>query len=324
LTSDALELLQKENIIYKKDDTEAAYIEYRNLKQNSKGKEILVVKGKFLTGYVNRRIVWGTQVINDTAENAMKTLVNNNCIIPSNTDRIIPNLMLGGLNNFTQAVNYQVSYANLEDELESLCNTNGLGHRIDFDVTNRKLAFEVYEGLDRSINQSVNPRAIFSKEFENILEQEYMDSLSNYRNLVLVGGMGEGTARKLATVGSGSGLDRFELFSDQKDLSNEVDSVIMSDTDYTNLLIGKGNEALAETKEIQTFDSKINSNSNLIYKTDFDLGDIVTCISKKWGLTLNTRITEIEEVYEQAGQQINITFGNNIPTLIDKIKQRLR
>lgn len=324
LTSENLQLLQRENIIYKKDDIEAGYIEYRNLKQDQEGKEILVVKGKFLTSYLNRRIIWGTEVLNTTAEIAMRTLVNDNCINPTDTNRIINNLILGNLNNFTPAVSYQVSYANLSDELENLSNISDIGHRVNFDMSNNKLIFDIYSGLDRSANQNVNPRAIFSKEFENILEQEYVDSLNNYRNLALVGGIGEDTARKMATVGNSSGLDRFEIFNDQKGLSNVVDNVTMSDTDYTNLLIGKGNETLAETKEIKTFDSKINLNSNLKYKTDFDLGDIVTCISKKWAITLNSRITEIEEIYEEQGKQINIIFGNNIPTLIDIIKQRIK
>jgi hypothetical protein len=320
LTIESLSLLQRENIIYKKGDTEAAYIEYRNLKQDTEGKEILVIKGKFLTNYTDRRIVWGTEILNVTTEVAMRTLVNNNCIAPTDTSRIISNLVLGTLNDFTQTIDYQVSYKNLAEELESLSNTSGLGHRVNFDINNRKLIFDVYKGLDRSVNQSINPRAIFSKEFENILEQEFTDSLNNYRNLALVGGIGEGSARKLVTIGNSIGFDRYELFVDQKSLSNEVDSVVMSDADYINLLIEKGNTALADAKEIQTFDSKININSNLLYKTDFDLGDIVTCVSKKWGITLNSRITEVEEVYEEQGQQINITFGNNIPTIIDKIK----
>lgn len=325
LTPESLSLLARENIIYKKGDTEAGYIEYRNLKQDQEGKEVLVIKGKFLTSYLNRRIIWGTEILNTTAEVAMRTLVNNNCIAPSDTNRIINYLILGTLNNFTGNVNYQVSYANLSDELENLSNISDLGHRVNFDITNKKLIFDVYSSLDRSINQSVNPRAIFSKEFENILEQEYVDSLNNYRNLALVGGIGEGAARKVVTVGSATGLDRFEIFVDQNNLVNTIDNggttTTMSDTDYTNLLIGKGNETLATRLQVTTFDSKINLNSNLTYKTDFDLGDIVTCVSKKWDLTLDTRITEIEEVYEESGQQINVTFGNNIPTLIDKIKQ---
>jgi hypothetical protein len=320
VTPESLGLLQRENIIFKKGDNEAGYIEYRNLKQDKEGKEVLVLKGKFLTGYLNRRIIWGAEILNTTTENAMRTLVNNNCINPVDLNRVINNLILGSLNNFTPAVNYQVSYKNLADELENLSNISDLSHRINFDIANRKLVFDVYEGLDRSINQSINPRAIFSKEFENILEQEFTDSLNNYKNLALIGGIGEDAARKLVTIGNSAGLDRFETFVDQKSLSNKVDGVVMSDTEYTNLLIEKGNGTLAETKEIQTFDNKININSNLVYKTDFDLGDIVTCTSKRWGITLNTRITEVEEVYEEQGQRINIIFGNNIPTLIDKIK----
>ena len=324
MTPEILSLLARESIIYKKGDTEAGFIEYRNLKQDAEGKELLVIKGKFLTSYLNRRIIWGTEILNITSEVAMRTLVNKNGIAPLDPNRIIPNLILDDLTNFTNTVDYQVSYANLLAEIENLSSISNLGFKINFDNTNKKLIFDVYKGLDRSVNQSVNPRCIFSKEYENILEQGYVDSLNNYRNLALVGGIGEGTARKLATVGSGSGLDRFEVFNDQKGLSNEIDSVVMSDADYNNLLIGKGNETLAETKEIQTFDSKVNLQSNLKYKVDFDLGDIVTYLSKKWGLTLDSRITEIEEVYEDAGPQINITFGNNIPTLIDKIKRLIK
>lgn len=324
LTEEALTLLARGNIIYKKGDTEAGYIEYKNLKQDTEGKEILAIKGKFLTSYLNRRIIWGTNIFNTTSENAMRTLISNSCINPSDSTRIIPNIILDTLQGYTDTVDYQVSYANLADELEKLSNISNLGHRINLDTINKKLVFEVYKGLDRSVNQEINAKCIFSKEFENILEQEYVDSLNNYKNLCLIGGVGEGTARKLATIGNSIGLDRFEVFADQKSLSNEVDSVVMSDTDYTNLLIGKGNEILAETKEIQTFDSKINLNSNLKYHVDFELGDIVTYLSKKWNVTVDSRITEIEEVYEESGQQINITFGNNIPNLIDKIKRMVR
>ncbi|MBU3216644.1 siphovirus ReqiPepy6 Gp37-like family protein [Clostridium estertheticum] len=332
LTPANLAFLSRENIIYKTGDIEAGVIKYRNLKQDAEGKEILVVKGNFLTGYLNRRIIWGTSILNTTAELSMRTMVNNNCINPSNTDRVIPNMVLGTLNSFISNVDYQTSYTNLADELENLSNISDLGHRINFDITNRKLVFNVYKGLDRSVNQSVNqsvnPRCIFSKEFDNILEQEYVDSLDNYKNLALVGGIGEGSERRLITIGDSVGLDRFEIFNDQKSLSNTEDingvSTTMSEEYYNLLLRGKGNETLALTKEIQTFDSKININSNLKYKTDYDLGDIITIISKKWEVTLDSRITEIQEVYEEAGLSINITFGNNIPTLIDKIKLKLQ
>lgn len=324
LDPENLALLARGNVVWKKDDPEAGYIEYRQMVQDANGNEVLVIKGKFLSGYLDRRIIWGQEILQTTAESAMRTLVTKHGITPADPNRIIPNLILAGLKGYSQAVNYQTSYANLLDEIEALCGMSQLGYRVNFDTANKKLVFEVYEGLDRTSGQSVNPRAIFSKEFDNILMQNYTDSLNNYRNLALVGGMGEGTARKLVTVGTSTGLDRFELFDDAKSLTNVVNDVTLTDLEYADTLIESGNSKLAETQEIQTFDSKVNLNSNLVYKTDYDLGDIVTCVSKKWGLTIDARITEVIEVYEEAGLSISVTFGNNIPTLISLIKQRMR
>lgn len=320
LTPETLELLKRNNVIWKKDDLEAGYIEYRNITQDQEGKEVLIVKGKFLTGYLNRRIIWGNENINTTSELAIRDLVNKNCINPTDLNRKINLLQLGELKNYTKNINYQVSYKNLLDEIEGIANTNELGIRTLIDAANKKIIFDIYEGLDRTAGQGVNAPAIFSKEFENILEQEYTDSLNNYRNVALIAGEGEGAARQLVAVGEGTDLDRFEMFVDARDLQKESKTT----QQYKELLESRGNTKLAEQKEIKTFDSKINLRSNLIYKEDFNLGDIVTCTSKKWGITIDTRITEIEEIYEQNGFNVNVVFGNNIPTLIDKIKQVVR
>ena len=109
LTTETLNLLKRGNLIRKKRDLEAGYIQYRNLMQDTEGKEILIVKGKFLTGYLGNRIIWGIENINSTAELAMRDLVNKNAINPINPDRKIELLCLGELKNYTQNVNYQVS-----------------------------------------------------------------------------------------------------------------------------------------------------------------------------------------------------------------------
>lgn len=320
LTKESLDLLKKGNIIWKRDDSEGAYVEYRNLRQDTEGKEVLVVKGKFLTGYLNRRIIWGVENLNTTSEMAIRELINNNAINPTNTDRKINLMALGVLNGYTQTLNRQVSYKNLLETVEEIANTFELGIRTLLDIENKQMIFDVYKGVDRTAGQNKNAPAVFSQEFENILEQEYTDSLNNYRNVSLVAGEGEGSTRELVTVGEGIGLDRFEMFVDARDLQKDT----MTTEEYQTKLENRGQSRLAEHKEIQTFDSKINLNSNLVYKEDFDLGDIVTCTSKKWGITIDTRITEIEEIYEQTGKQINVVFGNNIPTLIDVIKREVR
>lgn len=328
LTPDTLNLLKRGNIIWKNDDQEAGYIEYRNLRQDREGNEVLVIKGKFLTGYLGRRVIWGTENLNTTSENTIRELVNKNAINPVNIDRKIELMALGEVGNYTQETNIQVSYKNLLETVEEIANISELGIRTLLGIENKQMLLDIYEGLDRTASNGVNPPAIFSKEFENILEQEYTDSLNNYKNTALVAGEGEGIAREFISIEEGTGLDRIELFVDARDLQSTKtvndEDVPIPISEYREMLEDRGRSKLSEYKEIKTFNSKINLNSNLEYGSDFNLGDIVTCTSKKWGVTIDTRITEVEEIYESTGKQVNVVFGNNIPTLIDKIKQVVR
>lgn len=322
LNTHTLELLQRENIIWKQGDHEAGYIKYRQLGQDAQGQEVLIVKGDFLIGYLDRRIIWGQEILNTTAEVAMRTLVEKHAISPVDVARAIPLLELDEPKNFDEVVDYQTSYKNLLEEIEKISNLSGLGYRIAVDLSTRKLVFQVYKGRNLTAGQSTNPPAIFSSEFENVLDQQYVDSLHNFRNVALVAGAGEGVDRKLITVGTGMGLDRFELFVDARDLREEdEEGNPIQEADYLEMLKSRGQSKLAECADLRTFECKINPFSNLRYKEDFDLGDIVTCTGKKWGVTIDVRITEVEEVYEQDGFSLNVTFGNSIPTLIDKLKQ---
>ncbi|NFG01776.1 hypothetical protein FCV36_05400 [Clostridium sporogenes] len=346
LNFNTLELLKKENIIYKKDDIEAGYIDTRQLKIGEDGEEYLEIKGKFLTNYLDRRISWDRVSFDGKTENLMRELVYYNAINPTNLDRKIPNLILGDLKGFNESIKYTNSFGNIIEQLENISNTNNLGYRNILDIKSRKILFDVYKGVDRTINNGTIAPCIFSRDFENILEQEYMDSLNNYKNTTLIAGAGEGSARKITSIENGTGLDRYELYVDARDVQDtETVTVTVNDYDdegnvtgeheedqeveipwerYEPLLLQRGNEKLSECEEIQTFDSKINTNGNNVYKKDYDLGDIVTVVDKKWGIRIDTRITEIEEVYEEKGLEVNVVFGNNIPTIIDKIKQVVR
>ncbi|ACO85854.1 siphovirus ReqiPepy6 Gp37-like family protein [Clostridium botulinum] len=346
LNFNTLELLKRDNVVYKKNDVEAGYIETRQLKIGEDGQEYLEVKGKFLTNYLDRRISWDRVSFSSKTEELMRKLVLENAISPTNINRKIPNLILGDLKGFKEDIKYANSFGNIIEQLENISNTNNLGYRNILDIKNRKILFDIYKGVDRTINNGTIAPCIFSRDFENILEQEYMDSLNNYRNTTLIAGAGEGSARKITSIEEGVGLDRYELYVDARDITDkeekkktvldydeegnvtgeheETEEVEIPWERYKPLLLQRGKEKLSECEEIQTFDSKINTNGNNVYEKDFDLGDIVMIVDKKWGIRIDTRITEIEEIYEEKGLEVNVTFGNNIPTIIDKIKQKVR
>lgn len=324
VTESTIKTLVRDNLVWVKGSNEVGIIEYRNLSTNSNGEETLKINGRFVTSILDRRIILGTeQYTNKELEIILRNIVDKNCI-NTTVERKLP-LTLGSLNSFIEKIDYQKSYGNLLEEIKTLSETNSIGFFIRTDLESKKNYFELYKGVDRSINQDVNSPVIFSRDYDNLYEQEYTDSTDNLKTTSVVAGEGEGSARKVIVVNNNfKGLDRRELFVDARDLQKESETdgtkKVLSDTEYNNLLTQRGIEKLAECKDIKTFEGKIISN-NYEYKKDYDLGDIVTVMDRKWNITVDTRITEVVEIYEGGKAQIVPTLGNKIPTILDKIKR---
>ena len=321
LNAHYLPLLEQGNIICKKKYDEAGYIVSRNITLTEEGDEVLTIKGRFMANYLSQRINWGIINFNGTVEDFTRKLVTDNCIAASDPLRNIPRLELAAKKDFTEKIRCQNSYGYLDEELTNIAETYGISYKINLDYKNKKLIFENYKGVNRTVSQNSIAPCIFSRDFENVLSQEFTESKQDFKNVALVAGEGEGTDRILVTINSANGLDRHELFVDARDLRKDNDSNTLTDAEYKEVLATRGNNALAECKEIKAFESTINSNGNNEYKVDYDLGDSITIADKKWGLTINTTITEVQEVYENGYVSIIPTFGNNVPTIIDKLRK---
>ena len=76
-------------------------------------------------------------------------------------------------------------------------------------------------------------------------------------------------------------------------------------------------EKLLEHGIVECLEAVTLPNVNFTYKTDYDLGDIVTVNKKAWGIMMDKRITEIQEVYENGGMTIVPTFGDPLPDTVD-------
>ena len=333
---DNISLMKDENIIYRKDDLEGGIINHIEYSVSDKGEKKIAVSGNFVTSYLSRRINWKTINYTGRADLLMQKIVKDNCVSPAQYARKIPLLEIVDT-NYTDTISKQDSYSNLTDLLTDMCSTKDFGYRVRINTREgtRYLAFEVYKGIDRSVNQSGISPTIFSLDMENILTENYVKDNSSFRNTTLIAGAGEGSARKKTTINNGiSGLDRLELFVDARDVSDTEQAEVTDDegntttvdveipwSEYEPLLLQRGNEKLSECTKIETFEGTINTNANNVYKVDYDLGDIVTIYDKDLGIKLDTRITEIEETYEKGKVEIVPTFGNNIPTILSKIKK---
>ena len=224
---------------------------------------------------------------------------------------------------------YPVLCCKPEDAAETAAKAAKLGIRVLTNARTGKHTFSVYEGRDLTAgNTAGNAPCIFSQEFDNIVEQEYTNSVENLKTTAYVGGEEkEGVTRKVAEVGgSSTGLSRDEVFINATDIVQEYENesgqtVTLTNAQYLALLSARGVEELEQYAETLAFGSKINTNANLKYGTDYDLGDRVTCINKRWNVRIDVRITEIAETYETSGEEIDITFGESLPALLTQIRQ---
>ena len=90
-----------------------------------------------------------------------------------------------------------------------------IGFCINMDNKKEKLIYNTKKGIDRTVNQLEVPKVVFSRDFENILEQKFIDSRSDYYNSALIAGAGEGEERKTIEIedATKTGANRYELLS---------------------------------------------------------------------------------------------------------------
>lgn len=317
------QLLRKENIIVRKGETEAAQISYAGIRRNIQGLEEIEVQGCFLTHWIARRVVANQIIKTSTAKDLIETMLYENMIMPTDYDRTI-NVSMHPFNNYITGDSFEYisePYVNMEIAIEALARMAKLGFRIETDIKTKTHSFLIYKGRNLTAGQTMNHQCIFSKEFDNVIEQEYTNSVENLKNVAYV--IGE---EAVAEIGIGSGLERNEIAFSATDITRRYEvngqERFWSESEYVELLRQRGNKEIEQYSESLNFSSKINALSNLRYKEDYDLGDVVTCVDKNWNIQIDVRITEIVESYQRAKQEIEITFGEALPTLYDKLKMR--
>lgn len=196
----------------------------------------VTISGRSLESILDRRVVWGQVTLSGSLQDAIEKLLNDCIISPSNTNRKIPNFIFKkSTDPRITAMTLEAQYTgdNLYEVIQKLCEERGLGFKITLN-TNNQFVFELYIGTDRSYDQTAVPYVVFSPRFDNVISSNYMESRSSLKNVALVGGEGEGSARRYTAVGNLSGLNRRELFVDARDISSDIDEDITETCDFTD------------------------------------------------------------------------------------------
>lgn len=300
-------LLQVGYLVWMRGAVEAGVIEELITEQNAYKNQI-TAKGRFLDSYMSRRLIRPTyNAQNELVETSMRTLLTN--------AESIPLVQLGAVQGFTETVSFQATYKNLLDYEIKLAKYANIGFRFRPDFTNKTITFELFKGLDRSVNQSDRNRVIFSEQYNNIAEAKYSVNTQLMKTVCYVGGQGEGASRTFVIAGDDTltGLNRREVYINASDIQPDG----LTTAEYEAALLQRGVNELQHDSLAHSFECVTEANGNFQYKVNYDLGDIVTIRKDNWGLSQDLRLTALTEVYEYGAMKVSPTFGNPLPETID-------
>lgn len=303
-------LLQMGYYIYQNNKKTAMIIKY--VKPNSED-SIIEVSGYTTLFLLSQRTIFPTQTITQI-ESGIYALVER-FFKGSESIRNIPNFtthrLLYGLKGYTYSQEKQITGNYVDETVFELGEFSEFGAVMNFDFRNNRHVFEVYQGLDRTFGNGINDPALFTVEFGNLPKTIIIDDMSVFKNVAYVAGAGEGTARKYVIVGDTTGIDRYELWVDARDLQQEYtddsgNNVTLTNAQYTEVLKSRGLSKLNEHLRAKSFNGEVDPAN---FRTEFYLGDIVSCRSERYGYRIDARISKYTEVTEKNKTKLVLTLG---------------
>lgn len=99
-----------------------------------------------------------------------------------------------------QSIQTQKTGGSLLDALETIGRAYGVAFGVRFNAEIPRMEFWTRCGVNRSVNQTSNDPVFYSTELDDVLSSQYSYDSSQYRNVALVAGEGDGDGRKTAVV----------------------------------------------------------------------------------------------------------------------------
>ena len=301
------------------ENTEPFIITTKKLEE-SNGVVTLQVSGKNPLFWLTKRqcLLPNYGFTDTTPEVIAKTYVANNCAQYAPTQRQYPNLTTAPV----QGLGTPITFTNTEDYptilevCETVLNARNLGQNVTFNLSNQTLQYNVFNGADRTINQSQNSAVVFSPNINNLQSQSYTHSISNFANVVYVYGQ-IGDTTETVIVGEASGFNRYETST--SGTLEQGSAVTLTKNNYKEVFSVIGENTLVTQAETKNLIGTIQLSSDFQLNIDFSLGDSVTYLNNEWGIQENVMIRELRLQYSTNGFIAQASLGYPLPTLEDKL-----
>lgn len=296
--------------LYTPDRAETGIIQKVELTETVKGR-FVQISGYFLEALLNDKVVYPTYYATGTIPASVVTMLRQyKDDIPLMTVADVPAAQDDGTAwQETGGKLADVAYTKLQTVQHSL--------RCRYDYQANAITAEVWQGKNRTQDQTENPFVTFSDGFGNLAEVDASRDISNYRNYAIVCGQDQAENRKVAYVDlSGGGYKRI-LYVDAR--SERWDPDKQTEAEYLAGLQQIGLDKLLDYTIIINVDIQAAA-SGFVYLQDWDLGDLVDVIVSDIGLTMQARIITVREVFKEGNHTIEIELGDKKLTQLKKAR----
>ena len=305
-----LDVLKKDYFLTREDDDSVMVIEKIVVQTDAENGNYFLISGRSLESILHRRIFIQQYYLHSTGTLAelVQALVTECTTNKDSTQahprtyRQIAGLTVDTSSSFSGEMDVQFTGDTLLNAIISVCQPSEVG--IKMTLEGSTLLLSLYQGSESE--------AIFSPEFDNLVNSKYTEDNSQYANYAKILGEGEGSSRTGAEVllfnpdvNPPTGLALHELYVDARNVSSNGGEI--NHYEYSRMLAQKGYDALSEHIVQKSFEAEVEPRMTYHYKTDYDLGDVVTVVNE-YGVTANPRIIEIIESWDATGYKVIPTF----------------
>ena len=308
---------------------------------NSQKLNTVIISGYFFEQQLYRSVIYPTYIATGKTIWQIANEICSTYLDDWGFDLTLPVQPIDGvITEESKNISYQQTGDYVGDALYDLAATYGYGISITKNGTG--LSINVTNYHDRT--QGDDDEVVFSVARNSIKNFEIVKDKSNYRNVAIVAGEGEGSARIVEVVNiAKEGETRSHLWVDARDLQRQASATMenapanseqgttaYSDTSwgdqalklqmllYRSQLRQRGLEKLADYVEIDNIEIEIESEEAEKVGIDFEIGDIVWVIINPYNLSYKMKIIEVEDVYNEGRRTVSLVFGDKIPSKLEK------
>lgn len=287
---------------------------------DDEGRKILILRGRSLEKILGDRMAFGVLddlattpkwTITDQPADIARKLFHDICvtgvlnagdIIAGVTEARMPLISADTIPEPSDTVTYEIDPITLYKAIKDICDYYAMGFRLVRHPTTNALYWDIYMGSNRTTQQTTLPAVVFSPGLDNLSNTTELKSDAIYKNVAYVlSPVGYEVVYGLDVDPTVAGFERNVLVVVAQDITNPGAA-------GSAKMIQRGKEELAKARRVAAFDGELNRNSQYVYGTHYNLGDLVEFQSED-GATSNMQVTEQIFVSDKEGDR-------SYPTLV--------